>query len=283
MPITGFQCGWCRASTSGAGGSDAELPAYSALSAFNSLSLSPALAALLLKPHEARQDWGSRGLDFTLGWFFRLFNRAFDATNRGYIRMLRHVVRFGIITLVVYGGLVYLAYLGFSSVPTGFIPSQDQGYLVVNLQMPDASSIERTEALMDSLAVITRKARGVHDAFTVELIMATGAGAGAEMRQALGTVVFFGMLGVTFFGVFLTPVFYTEIRKLTRHDVLPPTPGIFDGLPRTAAGTVSRPERTTPTRCGPMYADLSPVVDRSSAGKTHRSPSIDTQAGAAGG
>jgi multidrug efflux pump len=137
------------------------------LSAFNSLSLSPALAALLLKPHAARQDWVSRGLDFTLGWFFRLFNRAFDATNRGYIRMLRHVVRFGIITLVVYGGLVYLAYLGFRSVPTGFIPSQDQGYLVVNLQMPDASSIERTEALMTSLADITRKTKGVHDAFTV--------------------------------------------------------------------------------------------------------------------
>jgi multidrug efflux pump subunit AcrB len=53
----------------------------------------------------------------------------------------------------------------------------------------------------------------------IPLIIATGAG--AEMRQALGTVVFFGMLGVTFFGVFLTPVFYTEIRKLTRRDVLP--------------------------------------------------------------
>src|SRR5437667_3681886 len=71
------------------------------LSAFNSLTLSPALAALLLQPHGAREDWFTRGVDFLFGWFFRLFNKVFAASNRFYIRALRKVVRFSPITLVV--------------------------------------------------------------------------------------------------------------------------------------------------------------------------------------
>ena len=72
-------------------------------------------------------------------------------TNRWYIKTLHYVVRFAVIALVVYVGLVYLAYGMFKIVPTGFIPPQDQGYLIVNVQMPDASSIERTDAVMTQL------------------------------------------------------------------------------------------------------------------------------------
>ena len=137
------------------------------LSAFNSLTLSPALAALLLKPHNARPDWFTRGMNRSLGWFFRLFNNAFENTQAGYIRGLRRVVRFSTLTLLVYGGLVALAYFGFRSVPTGFIPPQDQGYLIVPVQMPDAASIDRTQDVMAKLADIGMKTQGVKGLFTV--------------------------------------------------------------------------------------------------------------------
>jgi len=137
------------------------------LSAFNSLSLSPALSALLLKPAGARRDRLARGLDFSLGWFFRLFNRGLDATNRGYVKVLHRVVRFSVIALLVYGGLVYLGYHFFRVVPTGFIPTQDQGYLIVNVQAPDGSSIERTQSLVDQYSDLVLKTPGVLDCFAV--------------------------------------------------------------------------------------------------------------------
>jgi len=137
------------------------------LSAFNSLTLSPALAALLLKPHDAKRDWLTRGLNASLGWFFRLFNWGFDNLQAGYLCMLRRVVRFSAIALFVYLGLVGLAYLGFHAVPTGFIPPQDQGYLIVPVQMPDAASISRTQAVMDRVAAIGLNTKGVKGVFTV--------------------------------------------------------------------------------------------------------------------
>ena len=137
------------------------------LSAFNSLTLSPALCALLLRPHSAKKDWLTRMLDFTLGWFFRLFNKGFELTNRWYSKSLRYVVRYAVIALIVYLGLVYLAYNMFRIVPTGFIPTQDQGYVIVNVQMPDASSIERTDAVMTQLSNLALKTRGIQDAFAV--------------------------------------------------------------------------------------------------------------------
>ena len=137
------------------------------LSAFISLTLSPALSVLLLRPHGAKKDWLTKGLDLALGWFFRLFNQGFELTNQWYIKTLHYVVRYGVITLVVYVGLVYLAYGMFKIVPTGFIPTQDQGYLIGNVQMPDASSIERTDAVMTQLANLAFKTKGIKDAFAV--------------------------------------------------------------------------------------------------------------------
>jgi multidrug efflux pump subunit AcrB len=71
------------------------------ISAFNSLTLSPALAALLLQPRDARPDWFTRGMNWSLGWFFRFFNWGFDHTRNGYFRMLQRVVRFSTISLLV--------------------------------------------------------------------------------------------------------------------------------------------------------------------------------------
>ena len=137
------------------------------LSAFISLTLSPALSVLLLRPHSAKPDWLTRAFDFSFGWFFRWFNASFDAGNRWYVKSLRYVVRHAVITLIIFAGLVYLAYGIFKIVPTGFIPTQDQGYLFVNVQMPDASSIDRTDATIRQLADLGMKTKGIQDVFGV--------------------------------------------------------------------------------------------------------------------
>jgi multidrug efflux pump len=137
------------------------------LSAFNSLTLSPALAALILKPHSAKQDWLTRIIDFSFGWFFKLFNKTLSAGTSGYVKALRRVVRFSAIALLVYGGLIVLTYFGFKSVPTGFIPQQDQGYLVGALALPDASSIDRTDAVINRMAAMAKTVPGIEGTFAV--------------------------------------------------------------------------------------------------------------------
>lgn len=115
------------------------------ISAVNSLTLSPALAAALLKPHHEQTDWLARGMQKLLGKPFGVFNRAFTATSNGYSRGLVSVLRRGGIAIAIYGGLIALTYLGFQAVPGGFIPLQDKQYVVTVAQLPPASSLDRTE------------------------------------------------------------------------------------------------------------------------------------------
>lgn len=131
------------------------------ISALNSLTLSPALAALLLRSRHARQDWFGRVLGFLLGWFFSLFNRSLSAATGVYAGGVRRVVRFSAVALLLYVGLLGVTYFGFRRVPTGFIPAQDAGYLLVGLQMPDAATIDRTTSTMRRLADVASKVPGV--------------------------------------------------------------------------------------------------------------------------
>ena len=131
------------------------------ISAFNSLTLSPALAALLLKPHGAKRDPIDILLAGTLGWFFRLFNWGFNLSTSLYTRTVGMLLRTCIIALLVYGGLVYLTCYGFTLVPAGFIPEQDKGYLIVNVQLPDGASVHRTKAVMQRVERIARETAGV--------------------------------------------------------------------------------------------------------------------------
>jgi multidrug efflux pump len=107
-------------------------------SAVNSLTLSPALCALLLKPKDQQRDPLSWALNLGLGWFFRLFNLGFRTTSNIYARGVGFSLRVSVIVLAIYGGLLYLTYLGFTKVPTGFIPSQDKGSLMVAVRFPDS-------------------------------------------------------------------------------------------------------------------------------------------------
>src|SRR5260370_13764124 len=92
------------------------------ISAFNSLTLSPALCAVLLRPHEAKKDWLASAMDRLLGWFFRPFNRVFAWSGHKYSAAVGGVLRKSAIALVVYGGLLPLAGLGFKNVANGFLP-----------------------------------------------------------------------------------------------------------------------------------------------------------------
>ncbi len=203
------------------------------ISAFNSLTLSPALCALLLKPHGHgghAQDalprlgiiliggllavgfltpyvgplvglpsgghaspaaeapgpalvWSVRAalfavgvaagwlaarlVNLVLGKFFAGFNRGFDATINGYGRGVRLFVRLAVLVLVAYVGLMALTFQGFRTVPVGFIPEQDKGYLVVNAQLPDGASLERTERTVARLRDLALKTPGVAHTISV--------------------------------------------------------------------------------------------------------------------
>jgi multidrug efflux pump len=134
------------------------------ISAFNSLTLSPALAALLLKPHGAKKDRLTRAIDFVLGWFFRLFNRFFGRASGGYGKLVTHTLRSSVIAVAVYAGLIGLTILGFSRVPTGFVPTQDKGYLVSFAQLPNGATLDRTEDVIRRMSDIALKHPGVQNA-----------------------------------------------------------------------------------------------------------------------
>ncbi len=131
------------------------------ISAFNSLTLSPALAAILLRPHGARRDPLTWVLDLVLGWFFRLFNLVFGASTAVYVRMVEGFLRVSLLVLLVYGGLLGVTYWQFNHAPAGFIPQQDKGYLVLNVQLPDAASVERTQRVMARIENLAHETPGV--------------------------------------------------------------------------------------------------------------------------
>ena len=186
------------------------------ISAFNSLTLSPALAAILIKPKSREKPealprlgyvlagavagfyllkpWleGKLGsasdlavsgvavlvggiLGWVLGWpadrflvwFFGVFNATFTAITRGYTRIVGLLLKGSLAVLLIYGGLLYLTYYAFDKTPTGFIPSQDKGYLLVNVQMPDSTSVEKTQQVMRRVEEISLKTPGVKHTVTI--------------------------------------------------------------------------------------------------------------------
>ncbi len=191
------------------------------ISAFNSLTLSPALTALLLRPRDkgmapplpplafwlmgaaagalltpALLPWleetfpglawetdsvrvvgGGIGLaigmafgrpaNWVLGKLFRWFNNAFNWATEGYVRSVGRLLRVSVVALAVYGGLLVLTYFGFREVPKGFIPAQDMGYLLVNVQLPDSASMQRTDEVMRRIEEIAHQTPGVKNTVAV--------------------------------------------------------------------------------------------------------------------
>src|SRR5882724_627816 len=134
------------------------------ISALNSLTLSPALSAILLRPRGARPDRLTRLLDRLLGWLFRPFNRVFGRGSAGYSGAVARIIRRSAQALAVYAGLVGLTVLGFLKVPSGFVPTQDKQVLVAFAQLPDAATLDRTEAVVRRMADIALRQPGVTNA-----------------------------------------------------------------------------------------------------------------------
>ncbi|KMO10757.1 efflux RND transporter permease subunit [Methylobacterium platani] len=134
------------------------------ISAINSLTLSPALSALLLKGHHAPKDRLTRVLDTLLGWFFRRFNRAFGRASDGYGRGVGGVISRKGAMMAVYLVLVGVTALLFRQIPGGFVPGQDKQYLVGFAQLPDGATLDRTEEVIRRMSEIALKEPGVESA-----------------------------------------------------------------------------------------------------------------------
>ena len=134
------------------------------ISAFNSLTLSPALAALLLKGHGARKDRLARIMERALGGFFSRFNRFFGDSARAYGGGASAVVHHKSRALIVYGVLLALTYVGFQIVPPGFVPLQDKQYLVSFAQLPQGATLDRTEGVIRKMSDIALREPGVESA-----------------------------------------------------------------------------------------------------------------------
>src|SRR5690242_13171396 len=134
------------------------------ISAINSLTLSPALSAILLKPHGAPPDRLTRLIDRGFGWLFRPFNRAFSRGSAGYSSAVNRVLGRKGLVLATYAGLIALTLVGFSKVPKGFVPTQDKQYLVAFAQLPDGATLDRTEKVIRQMSEIGIKQPGVENA-----------------------------------------------------------------------------------------------------------------------
>ena len=134
------------------------------ISAFNSLTLSPALSALLLKGHGEPKDVLTRGLEKVLGPFFRSFNRAFGTTSKSYGRGIGGILKRKRGAVAVYLVLLGAAFLVFRAVPSGFVPLQDKQYLVGFAQLPQGATLDRTEGVIREMSDIATKEPGVQSA-----------------------------------------------------------------------------------------------------------------------
>jgi len=125
-------------------------------SSINALTLSPALCGMLLRPSKERRTG-----------VFGLFNRMIDSGTSGYVVVVRTMMRRALIASVVFLGLLVAAYFGITALPTGFVPSEDEGYLMVAAQLPDAASLGRTEQVMDRVSEILSDTPGVKGSIVI--------------------------------------------------------------------------------------------------------------------
>jgi hydrophobe/amphiphile efflux-1 (HAE1) family protein len=164
------------------------IAASTMISALVSLTLSPALGVLLLRPKHDKPDLVGRLLNFLFGWFFNIFNRLFDGTNRVYTAIVRRSVRMGLVMAVLYLILMGVAGLGFKSVPGGFIPAQDQGYSIVAVQLPTGASLDRSDKVIREVIGNISKIKGIRNT------VAFAGFSGATFSNSTNSMVIFTVL-----------------------------------------------------------------------------------------
>jgi multidrug efflux pump len=134
------------------------------ISAINSLTLSPALAALLLRGHDAPKDALTRGMDKVFGWLFRGFNRLFSRGSEAYSGGVKSVISRKALMLAIYVALIAVTFGLFKAVPGGFVPAQDKQYLIGFAQLPDGATLDRTDEVIQRMGEIMKKNPNVEDA-----------------------------------------------------------------------------------------------------------------------
>ena len=134
------------------------------ISMVNSLTLSPAMAAILLKGHHDKKDWLTRGMDKTLGWFFVRFNKFFNRSSHLYSRGVEKSLARKAIMMIFYVGLLCLTAYSFKLVPSGFVPAQDKQYLISFAQLPQGSTLDQTEKVIREMSTILKDEPGVASA-----------------------------------------------------------------------------------------------------------------------
>ena len=142
-------------------------------SSINALTMSPALCAIVLRPTPKKKMF-----------FFRWFDTFFDKSRNGYEAIVKLMVRRSFITMLIFGTISFAAWTGFTSLPTGFIPTEDQGYAMYAVQLPDAASLQRTQAVVKQLTDGLAKMEGVKDVISVSgfsLLDGAGMSNGAAM------------------------------------------------------------------------------------------------------
>jgi hydrophobe/amphiphile efflux-1 (HAE1) family protein len=158
------------------------------ISAFNSLTLSPALGAILLLPHDAAPDRPTRVINALFGFVFRPFNRLFGRASERYGRDVARLIRHKAATLTMYAALIGLSVVVFLRVPAGFVPTQDKQYLIGFAQLPDASSLDRTEAVIKRMAEIGLAQPGVRTA-----VQFAGLSINGFVNSPNAGIIFFGL------------------------------------------------------------------------------------------
>jgi HAE1 family hydrophobic/amphiphilic exporter-1 len=150
------------------------------ISTLNALTLSPALCAILLRPSSENSM-----SNFV---FFQWFNRGFDRTTGGYAFIIGSMVRRVALVMIVFLGLVVLTGWSFGTLPTGFIPPEDQGYVFANVQLPDAASLERTKKVMEKMDEAVKNVPGVADWVSISGYSMLSATSGSNM--AMSVIIF---------------------------------------------------------------------------------------------
>ncbi|MFM9958980.1 MAG: efflux RND transporter permease subunit [Phycisphaerales bacterium] len=141
------------------------IAASTALSGINALTLSPALCALLLKPHDHDKKHGPVGRLLRLP--ATLFNKSFDFASRVYAGFARISCKAAILTLIGFGATIAFTVHMYQRVPTGFVPEEDLGFVIVAAQLPDGASLERSQAVIDRASEIIQEVEGVQDVTTL--------------------------------------------------------------------------------------------------------------------
>ena len=134
------------------------------ISAINSLTLSPALSALLLRSHDTPKDALTRGMERVFGGVFRGFNRFFHRGSEAYSGGVRRVISRKALMMLIYLALVGVTFGLFKAVPSGFVPAQDKQYLIGFAQLPDGATLDRTEEVIQRMGEITKQNPNVEDA-----------------------------------------------------------------------------------------------------------------------